>query len=185
MKPYRLMAVACLALGACGPLDTITIPPVGLPGQAPYPAATPQEPAVAPDGRYVITQAEADAIPQRVLDQVNMLRAGSGAPPLVINPSLQSAAAAHSRDMSRQNRAWHFGSDGSSPFDRVRRAGYQGTLVGEDIAESFETDIQTLSAWMANRSTRDVIMDPQARELGVAWYQEPDYKIWWTILIGR
>ena len=46
--------------------------------------------------------------------------------------------------MLRQNRPWHFGSDGSSPLERIKRAGYTGKLLGENISESFETELQTL-----------------------------------------
>lgn len=143
-----------------------------------------------PDGQpvpvaYTISAAEAAAIPNRVLEQVNMLRAGSSAAPLTIDPALSAAAAAHSRDMAAQNRAWHFGSDGSSPLDRANRAGYSGQLIGENISESYENDISTLQAWMQTRDTRDVIMDPTATRLGIAWYQEPSRKLWWTLLTGK
>ncbi|MEJ2018524.1 MAG: CAP domain-containing protein, partial [Maritimibacter sp.] len=97
---------------------------------------------------------------------------------------LTAAAATHSRDMHVQNRPWHFGSDGSSPLDRVQRTGYQGTLLGENISESFETDLETLAAWMAEKDTRDVILDPRARNIGLSWYQESNGKIWWTLVTG-
>ena len=144
-------------------------------------------PEFGPDGRplpvaYTITQREATQIAPRVLGQINQLRAQSGMGPLVLDPALTNAASTHSRDMAAQNRAWHFGSDGSSPPDRARNAGYGGTLIGEAISESYENDIATLNAWMAARDTRDIIMDPNARALGVSWFQEPSRKIWWTLL---
>lgn len=144
---------------------------------------------VAPDGQslpvaYRIDQSESQVIPQRVLQQVNTLRANVAAPPMTLNPQLSAAAAAHSRDMAAQNRSWHWGSDGSSPMERARRAGYFGTLVGENISETYENDVQTLNAWMATRDTRDVIMDPSATNLGIAWYQEQSGKVWWTLLTG-
>ena len=37
---------------------------------------------------------------------------------------------------------------------------------------------------MGTRDTRDVIMDPAATSLGIAWYQEPSGKLWWTLLTG-
>ena len=143
-----------------------------------------------PDGQpipvaYTITAGEAAAIPTRVLEQVNLLRSGSGSAALRLDPALNAAAAAHSRDMAAQNRAWHFGSDGSSPLDRARRAGYAGHLIGENISESYENDLATLQAWMQTRDTRDVIMDPSATALGVAWYQEPSKKVWWTLITAR
>jgi uncharacterized protein YkwD len=54
--------------------------------------------------------------------------------------------------MSVQNRPWHFGSDGSSPLDRARRAGYTGTLLGELISETFESEVETLAAWPRSRA---------------------------------
>ncbi len=87
--------------------------------------------------------------------------------------------------MSVQNRPWHFGSDGSSPLDRVSRAGYTGRLIGENISETFETELETLAAWMDGVETREVILDKRARDLGFAWHQEDSGKIWWTLVMGQ
>lgn len=146
-------------------------------------------PAVGPDGTplptvYKISEKDRAAIPYRVLDSVNALRSAKGAPALVFNSSLNAAAATHSRDMSVQNRPWHFGSDGSSPIVRAQRAGYTGEVLGELISETYETEVETLSAWMKQADTRAVLMDPRATQMGFAWYQEPAGKLWWTLLTG-
>ncbi len=146
-------------------------------------------PTVGTDGRplpqvYRITEAEQGAIPFRLLDSVNTLRAAKSLLPLAYDARLNAAAATHARDMSVQNRPWHFGSDGSSPLVRVQRAGYTGRLVGELISETYETELETLSTWMAQPDTRGIIMDPTARTLGFAWFQEPGGKIWWTLITG-
>jgi uncharacterized protein YkwD len=86
--------------------------------------------------------------------------------------------------MSLQNRPWHFGSDGSSPLDRVRRAGYTGIMMGENISETYETELETLAAWMEQKDTRDVILAPRATDMGFAFFQEPNGKIWWTMVTG-
>jgi uncharacterized protein YkwD len=86
--------------------------------------------------------------------------------------------------MSIQNRPWLFGSDGSSPLDRARRVGFPGRLLGENISESYETELQTLAAWMAQEDTRAVLVDPDARLMGFAWYQEDAGKLWWTLTMG-
>ena len=115
---------------------------------------------------------------------MNALRAASGAGQVRLSAELNAAAATHSRDMSIQNRPWHFGSDGSSPLDRVARAGYVGSLLGENISETYESELETLSAWMQQPDTRDVILDPRANDLGFSWFQEPNGKIWWTMILG-
>ncbi|MGR3343152.1 MAG: CAP domain-containing protein [Paracoccaceae bacterium] len=133
---------------------------------------------------YKISARDSGAIQFRVLDSVNALRQAAGVPPVKLNAQLNAAAATHSRDMSVQNRPWHFGSDGSSPIDRVQRTGYPGRPLGENISETFETELETLSAWMVQSDTRSVILDPNARDLGFAWFQEASGKIWWTLVTG-
>jgi uncharacterized protein YkwD len=120
-----------------------------------------------------------------MLDSVNALREAAGNPPVQLDSKLNAAAATHSRDMSVQNRPWHFGSDGSSPLDRVARVGYEGTLLGENISETYENEVQTLTAWMEDGGTRAVIMDPNARNMGFSWFQEQNGKIWWTLLMAQ
>ena len=149
----------------------------------------PQEIQMASDGKPVpkIYDMRAQTTAQiqfRMLDAVNVLRSSRSLPSLQLNARLNAAAATHSRDMSVQNRPWHFGSDGSSPLDRARRLSYTGDLLGEVISETFENELDTLSAWMENKNTRAVILDPNALELGFSWYQEPSGKIWWTLVVG-
>ena len=133
---------------------------------------------------YPIPAANQNAIPFRLLDAVNSLRSAAGVTPMQLNAQLNAAAATHSRDMSLQNRPWHFGSDASSPLTRVQRTGYQGALVGELISETFETELETLAAWMSQPDTRAIILSPNARNLGFSWFQEPNGKIWWTYVAG-
>ncbi|MFD3188874.1 CAP domain-containing protein [Sedimentitalea sp. HM32M-2] len=133
---------------------------------------------------YKIRNSDTSKIQYRVLDSVNALRSAAGAGPVQLNAQLTAAAATHSRDMSVQNRPWHFGSDGSSPIDRVQRAGYTGAMLGENISETFETELETLAAWMESPGTRRVIMDPEAINMGISWYQERSGKIWWTLVMG-
>ncbi|ARO15671.1 SCP-like extracellular protein, putative [Ketogulonicigenium robustum] len=145
---------------------------------------------IGPDGLplptvYRINSQDAAAIPFRMLDGVNTLRAARGVPAVQLDAQLNAAAATHSRDMAIQNRPWHFGSDGSSPLDRLRRVGYSGQLIGEAISESYENEMQTLSVWMEDPDIRDVILDPSATRMGVAWLQEDAGKIWWTMVIAR
>lgn len=121
----------------------------------------------------------------RMLDSINALRQAAGSPAVQLNGQLNAAAATHSRDMSVQNRPWHFGSDGSSPLDRIARVGYTGALLGEAISETYENETQTLTAWMEDRGTRAVIMDPKAVNMGFSWFQEPNGKIWWTLVMAN
>ena len=153
-------------------------------------ACSTPEPRFGPDGEplpsvYRIKKSDEPTIQFRMLDAVNALRQAGGAPSVKLSSQLTAAAKTHALDMSTQNRPWHFGSDGSSPLDRVARAGYTGRLVGENISETFETELETLAAWMDTDETRQVILDKRARDLGFAWHQESSGKIWWTLVMGQ
>lgn len=157
-----------LALSACTPTTSQSVSANGAAGQT----------------VYKISSRDAGQIPGRMLESVNALRASAGAQPLRLNAQLTNAAADHSRDMSAQNRPWHFGSDGSSPIDRMRRAGYPGLPLGEVIAETYESELQTLGAWMEDPSSRAVILDSAANAMGFSWTQDSNGKIWWTLVTG-
>jgi uncharacterized protein YkwD len=168
LRRQILVGLALGALAACSSGTSARIGPDGLP--------LPQV--------YKISPSDTGDIQIRMLDSVNALRQAAGVPPVELDGQLTAAAATHSRDMSVQNRPWLFGSDGSSPLDRARRAGYQGQLVGENISESYETELETLAAWINQTDTRNVILDQKARRMGFAWYQEPAGKLWWTLNMG-
>lgn len=171
MRLPLIIAATMIALQAC----------------APVPSSEPRQ--LAADGKplpklYRIPASGKAKIPYEVLDAVNSLRSASGAAPVQLDNRLTAAAATHAQDMARQNRPWHFGSDGSSPIDRVRRVGYTGMLIGENISETYESELETLSAWMDQDDTRRVILDRRATDLGFAWHQENNGKIWWTMITG-
>ncbi|WP_439522737.1 CAP domain-containing protein [Marivita sp.] len=152
-------------------------------------AGAPATPTLGPDGKplprvYRIRAGDTGRIQFRMLDAINALRQASGAPALELNARLNAAAATHAQDMSVQNRPWHFGSDGSSPITRIQRAGYNGKLVGEAISETYESELETLGAWMEAQNTRSVLLNPSARDLGFSWYQESNGKIWWNLILG-
>jgi len=168
LRRKMLVGLALGALAACSGSTSARIGPDGLP--------LPQV--------YKISPSETGDIQFRMLDSVNALRQAAGVPPVELDGQLTAAAATHSRDMSIQNRPWLFGSDGSSPLDRALRAGFQGQIVGENISESYETELETLAAWINQTDTRNVILDPEARRMGFAWFQEPAGKLWWTLNMG-
>lgn len=143
-----------------------------------------------PDGRpvqtvYRITEADVPEIQARMRDALNTVRRQAGLTPVEFQVALTSAAATHARDMSVQQRPWHFGSDGSSPIDRVHRVGYTGYFIGEVVSETYETELETLTAWLSQPDTRLILMDPRAQDLGFAWFQEPSGKLWYVLGLGN
>ena len=170
MRRYAIVSVvSILALAAC---ETTNTPMrMGADGR-PVPVV------------YRITEADAPRVQTRMRDGINTLRQQNGLAPVELNAQLTSAAATHARDMSFQSRPWHWGSDGSSPMQRSQRAGYSGDFVGEMVSETFESETETLNAWMLERETRSVVLDPRARDVGVAWHQDENGKLWWAVVMG-
>lgn len=152
-------------------------------------ACAPQPMRVTEDGErvpaiYRLSDGDTGRVQLRMRDAVNALREENGLRPLELDSRLNAAAATHSRDMAAQQRPWHFGSDGSSPLERVRRAGYNGRMLGELISETYETELETLTAWMSEARTRNIILDSRARDMGFAFYQQDNGKLWWTMVTG-
>lgn len=150
---------------------------------------TAPEPQLGPDGKplprvYRISPGDTSKIQYRMLDGVNALRQARGLTPLVLNAQLNAAAATHSRDVAVQNRPWDFGSDGSSLLDRAERVGYPHVPMGENVMETYLTEMETLAGWMEHPNTAEVILQKESRDMGFAWYQEPNGKIWWTLVTG-
>ncbi|QUS36071.1 CAP domain-containing protein [Falsirhodobacter algicola] len=169
MKHLSLLALCgVVALSACSSTPAVQLGPDGQPVQR----------------AYMIAPGQEAEITYNLLDSMNTLRRAKNLPPLQLNSALIAASKTHARDMSVQNRPWHFGSDGSSPLVRANRVGYSGKLLGEDISETYQTETQTLGDWMGQQGTREVILNPEATDVGIAWFQEPAGKIWWTIMTG-
>ncbi|MDA9582052.1 CAP domain-containing protein [Amylibacter sp.] len=138
------------------------------------------------DGTVIILMGRigVDKVQFRHLDSVNAVRQARGLSALSLDTSLIRAAKSHASDMSAQNRPWHFGSDGSSPLDRLVTYGYNGEFIGENVSETFEDDFNTLDVWMNVPLSASIILDPKATKMGIAWHQDTNGKIWWVQLIA-
>lgn len=133
---------------------------------------------------FRIRPAMVDDIRERHLETINVLRTAQGLPGLEYSAELDAAAQRHASSILSQQRAWHFGLDGSSPIDRVSQAGFVGRLVGENVSESYENDQITLQAWLRDPNSRAIILDPNARFIGFGWAQEDNAKLWWVQVLG-
>jgi uncharacterized protein YkwD len=142
--------------------------------------------AACADSSGVSRLGDPGAIRLRHVDAVNAVRESNGLAPVQLSAELNAAAETQARDMYVQQRAWHFGSDLTSPRERAFRAGYFGEIVGENLSEGTDADIAVLESWLKFEDTRAVIMDPAGRGLGLGWYQEPNSnKTWWVQVIGE
>jgi uncharacterized protein YkwD len=130
----------------------------------------------------------------RVVELVNAARAQprrcgktrmAAAAPLQISRRLTDAASDHARDMARKKYFEHRGADGSEPKDRVRRAGYEPRLTGENIAYGPESAEEVVAGWLASPGHCENIMDPRFKDIGVGLASERKRgRIYWVQNFG-
>ncbi|MFF5858857.1 CAP domain-containing protein [Streptomyces sp. NPDC012751] len=149
------------------------------PASAPASAA-PTAPASVPASAAPSTTgsaAPASGVAADILRLVNTERGKAGCQPLTLNATLTKAAQAHSDDMAAQRNMSHTGSDGSSPGDRITRAGYTWSSYGENVAYGYTTADQVMAGWMSSPGHRANILDCSFKEIGVGLAQPGSY---WT-----
>lgn len=139
--------------------------------------------------------ADAPAVARRVLELVNQARSQprrcgfrrfDAAPALARSEALHSIALAHARDMAARGVLTHAGQDGSTPAERVTRAGYRWRFTGENIAAGQPTPEQVVAGWLASPRHCANIMDPDFTEMGVGYAVEPASAkgIYWTQVLA-
>jgi uncharacterized protein YkwD len=124
-----------------------------------------------------------------VIRLVNQERANNGdLPPLKRDNALDAAAYGHSQDMGVNDFFSHTGSNGSSPWDRMRTAGYYFNYAGENIAGGYSSPQWVMQGWMNSSGHRANILNSSFREIGVGYYYDSDgsgYGHYWTQNFGR
>jgi uncharacterized protein YkwD len=124
----------------------------------------------------VVARDSSATVRARVVELVNAARSKSrrcgterfsAAPPLSASRKLNDAAAGHARDMARRQYFDHRGRDGSQPRDRVRNAGYQSRLTGENIALGPESAEEVVAGWLQSPGHCANIMDSRFQDIGV------------------
>lgn len=124
--------------------------------------------------------------PERARDLINQYRAEKGLKPLRLNPALSEAAKAHSRDLAKWDRISHYGSDGSNPWDRVKRTGYKPRVAAENVGTGQVTFDEVLRGWKESPGHNKNLLLADGREMGLALVQDPktEFKSFWTLVVA-
>jgi len=126
-------------------------------------------------------QPEVDAIAL-----VNLEREQRGLQPLLLNASLMHAADGHSRDMATNGFLGHTGSDGSTPWERMRREGYTDWFAAGEVIVVAATAKAAVYHLMQDQAHRDILLKPVFNEMGVGYVHDPNspYRHYWTMDLG-
>jgi len=169
------------------PSDAGRQPPLVNDGPSDEPTATPT-PTDTPSPTRTTAPASDEAalvaVENSVVDLVNRERRRAHCDPVRNDPALHAAARAHSADMGAAGKVDHDGSDGSTPSDRMRAAGYPRP-ASENLAAGFRSPDQVMRAWMRSRSHRQNIVDCDAAAVGVGVAVGRDGKAYWTQDFGK
>jgi uncharacterized protein YkwD len=124
--------------------------------------------------------------PELARDLINQYRHESGLKPLRLSSALTDAAKEHSRDLAKWDRISHYGSDGSNPWDRVKRTGYKPRLAAENVGTGQISFAEVLKGWKESPGHNKNLLLSDANEMGLALVQDPktEFKSFWTLVIG-
>ena len=104
--------------------------------------------------------------------------------PVRLNETLTAAAQVHAEDMAANRFLEHEGSDGSSPAERARVAGYMGSSTGENIAHGQDDAAAAVAAWVDSDGHCANLMNGQFDELGVGVATSATGEPYWVQLFG-
>lgn len=119
-------------------------------------------------------------------DIINAYRKQHGLKALKLNPELTEAAKAHSRDLAKWDRISHYGSDGSNPWDRVKRTGYKARLTAENVGTGQIDFNEVMKGWEESPGHNKNLLTPDGEHMGIALVQDPhtEFKSFWTLVIA-
>lgn len=130
--------------------------------------------------------AQTDAQDFDLVNLINSYRAENGLNPLVTQAQLMTAAAIHSQDQATSQFDGHTGSDGSSPTDRIVRAGYTNWSSWSENVAWEPVDGSAAAAFNGWRKSppHNAAMLGDFTDLGVARAQGPG-GWYWTAVFAR
>ena len=122
-----------------------------------------------------------------IMERLNKARSAAGLRPLVVNDALMQVADRHVWDMSTHRFFDHVGSDGSTPEDRVARAGYSARQVKQLIAGQNGSADLVANTWLGNGETAGRVLTPELTHIGVYYDYVPGSPLghYWVVVMAE
>lgn len=121
---------------------------------------------------------------ETALLHIAQARRKAGLPGLAVQAALSRMARLQTLHIEATGRTSHAGPDGIDPVGRARQAGYAGCILGEALAETHYGPAETVAFWLVHDATRDVLLDPEARDVGLFALERKDGRTWWDLVLG-
>lgn len=121
--------------------------------------------------------------PGEIVDAHNTIRIKEGLQPLMFNPTLHRASLEWALHLS-ETRVCNHG-QGPTMFNvRLRTAGYEGGVVGENAAVGQRSLSEVMSDWMNSDGHRAAILNPSYKEIGGSGVQLDNSTPGWCVCFG-
>jgi uncharacterized protein YkwD len=124
--------------------------------------------------------------PDKARELINQYRKEKGLKPLKLNAELSNAAKAHARDLAKWDRISHYGSDGSNPWDRIKRTGYNARVAAENVGTGQVSIDEVVKGWKDSPGHNKNLLLSDAEHMGIALVQDAktEFKTFWTLVVG-
>ncbi|NVB38305.1 CAP domain-containing protein [Pseudenhygromyxa sp. WMMC2535] len=108
--------------------------------------------------------------------------------PLTMDPALRCAARVHSLDMAELGFVGGSSPDELTPSDRAAMAGYEGSVLGQNVAAGHPEVDALVESWMTSTGHCRNLMNAEATQLGAGRYFSEDDVLerqhYWTVVLG-
>ena len=121
---------------------------------------------------------------EAILKGHNRERAIAKLPKFTLAKPLCDAALVHAKDMAKNKTLQHEGTDGSTPFDRIKAAAYHYQAAAENVARGQKTVEDVMRDWMKSPHHRENIVGDYL-EIGVAVVADGDGQYFWCVDFGK
>ncbi|MGK0276815.1 MAG: hypothetical protein ACI9N0_003211 [Ilumatobacter sp.] len=145
-----------------------------------------ETPAPRPTSPPAVVPAGPSAEVMAIFNLTNAERTSRGLSPLSLHPQLMQAAEAHFADQFRQGclNLSHTGTDGSSPFDRIRSTGFNYRSAGENLACGYRTPESVMTGWMNSSHHMANIVNGSFTHIGIVAEPDASGRMYWVQVFG-
>lgn len=103
-----------------------------------------------------------------LLARTNLERTSAGLSPLALDSKLTEAANIKAKDMVDNNYWSHISPQGISPTQLLRQVGYKFKIMGENLADGYDSADDVTEAWMNSPGHRRNLLNSKFCDVGFA-----------------
>jgi uncharacterized protein YkwD len=112
---------------------------------------------------------------QAAVNEINQIRKQKGRKQLSVNPALTAAAQKHADELAQRGygtkmkSGGHFGKNGSTHLERLKREGYKACLAVENVGWGQKDASAVVSEWMSSSGHKKNLTHTKIREIGIGF----------------